>query len=60
MKIQFKNGSSVEVSDLPTIDLVIKDMETELKRVRRLRKVVAEMTGVEEEDEGGDETPTEK
>lgn len=46
MTFTLKTGSKLELPDLPAVDAAIDQFEAELARLRRLRKVVAEMTGV--------------
>ena len=63
MTFTLKTGSKLELPDLPAVDAAIDQFEAELARLRRLRKVVAEMTGVpakakkKDDDEEDDESP---
>lgn len=45
MVFTLKTGGNLELPDLPSVDKAIDEFEDELARLRRLRKVVAEMTG---------------
>lgn len=45
MTFTLRTGGNLELPDLAAVDTAIDQFEDELARLRRLRKVVAEMTG---------------
>lgn len=50
MTLTLKTGGKIDLPDLKAVEKEIEDTERQLAKLRRLRKVVAEMTGGEDAD----------